>query len=117
MTQLNTIVRQETDAWIQEFQSTLKQIDEAAKAKAAVSELGAVNITVSNGDTCEDAWNLSIDQGTPTKRYVRTAGVRDLVPGVHTIKVDGVIGGGLKHAEAAVPVTAGGTASVQLTLS
>jgi hypothetical protein len=117
VTQVNTIIRQETDAWIQEFQSTLKQIDEAAKAKAAVSELGAININVTNGDACDDGWNLSIDQGTPTKQGGKTAGIRDLVPRMHTIRVDGVVGGKLKQAEAAVSVTAGGTATVQLTLS
>ena len=117
VTQVNTIVRQETDAWIQEFQSTLKQIDEAAKAKAAVSELGAINITVTNGDACDDGWNLSIDQGSPIKQHGKTAGVRDLVPSIHTIKVSGTMGGNLKQAEAAVSVTAGGTANAQLTLS
>ncbi len=40
-----------------------------------------------------------------------------LVPGIHTIKVDGVIGGNRRQAEAAVSITAGGTATVQLTLS
>lgn len=116
VTQVNTIVRQETDAWIQEFQSTLKQIDEAAKAKAAVSELGAINIRVTNGDACEDGWNLSIDQDNPTKQRGKTAGVRDLVPGIHTVKVSGAIGGNLKQAEVAVSVTAGGTATAQMTL-
>jgi hypothetical protein len=84
VTQVNTIVRQETDAWIQEFQSTLKQIDEAAQAKAAVSELAAINITVTNGDACQDVWNLSINQGNPTNHGGKTAGVRNLVPGIHT---------------------------------
>ena len=50
VTQVNIIVRQETDAWIQEFQTTLKQIDEAAQAKTVVSQLGAANIEVTNGD-------------------------------------------------------------------
>jgi conflict system pore-forming effector with SLATT domain len=116
VTQVNTIVRQETDAWIQEFQSTLKQIDEAAKAKVAVSELGAVNITVTNGDACDDGWNLSIDQGNPTNHRGKTAGVGDLVPGIHTLKVNGLIGGNPKQAEAAISVTAGGTATAQMTL-
>jgi len=117
VTQINTIVRQETDAWIQEFQSTLKQIDEAAKAKAAVSELGAVNITVANGDACDDGWNLSIDRGSSTKQRGKTAAIRDLVPRIHSIKIDGVIGGKPKQAEAALSIVAGGTATIQLTLS
>jgi hypothetical protein len=117
VTQVNTIVRQETDAWIQEFQSTLKQIDEAAKAKAAVSDLGAVNVVVTNGDACDDGWRVSIDAGNPRNYRGKTAGFRDVVPGIHTLKVEGAIAGNHRQAEAAVSVTAGGTANIQLTLS
>ena len=117
VTQVNSIIRQETDAWIQEFQSTLKQIDEASKARAAVTELGAVNVTVTNGETCDDGWSLTIDQGNPISNRGKTAGVRDLVPGLHTIKVNGMVAGNPKQAETAISVTAGGTATIQLTLS
>lgn len=117
VTQLNTVIRQETDAWIQEFQSTLKQIDEAAKTKAAVSELGGVTIIVTNGDSCDDGWNFSLDSGAPVNRRGRTAALRDLVPGIHIIRMEGVVGGDLKHAEATVSVTSGGSSTAQLTLS
>lgn len=117
VSQINTIIRQETDAWIQEFQSTLTQIDEAAKAKAAIAELGAVNVVVSNGDACENGWNLIIDGGGDRNYRGKTAGVGNLVPGTHIIKVDGTIAGNRKQAEAAVTVAAGGSANVQLILS
>ena len=117
VTQVNTIVRQETDVWIQEFQSTLKQIDEAAQTKPAISQLGAANIEITNGDACQDGWNLSIDQGNPTRRSGKTAALTDLVPGTHIVKVDGVIGDNHKQAEAAIAVTTGTTTSAQLTLS
>jgi hypothetical protein len=117
VTQVNTIVRQETDAWIQEFQSTLKEIDEAAKTKVAINELGAVNIVVTNGDTCDDGWDLSIDRGSIKNYHGKTAGVADLTRGIHTIKVEGKIEGELQQAEAAVSIAPGATANAQFTLS
>jgi SMODS and SLOG-associating 2TM effector domain 2 len=117
VTQVNSIVRQETDAWIQEFQSTLKEIDEAAKAKAAISGLGAVNIVVTNGDVCDNGWDLSIDRGSTKNYRGKTAGVGDLIWGIHTIKVEGIINGNRKQAEAAVSIAPGATANAQFTLS
>jgi hypothetical protein len=67
--------------------STLKQIDEAAKENAGIAELGAVNITVTNGDACDVGWDLVIDQGSPTNHRGKTAAVGDLVPGIHTLKL------------------------------
>jgi len=103
--------------WIQEFQSTLTQVDEAAKAKAALTELGAVNVVVNNGDACDNGRNLSIDGGGDRNYRGKTAGVGNLVPGTHIIKVDGIIVGNRKQAEASVTVTSGGTANIQLTLN
>jgi hypothetical protein len=117
VTQVNAIIKQETDAWIQEFQTTLKQIDDAAKAKSTAAELGAINITLANGDACENGWILTIDEGSATAQRGKTAAVHDLVPGVHKLKANGTIAGTAKQAEAAVTVGAGAPASVQLTLS
>jgi hypothetical protein len=117
VTQVNTIVREETDAWIQEFQSTLKQIDEAAEAKAALNELGAANIIVTNGDQCAGGWTLTVDGGNPSTHVGKTAGLRDLAPGIHTFKINGTITGNLKQAESAVSISAGATSSADLTLA
>jgi len=116
VTQVNTIVRQETDAWIQEFQTTLKQIDDASSAKAATNTLGAVNVTVTNGDSCENGWTLTIDQGSATTHRGKTAAVRDLIPGIHTLKISGAIAEKLRQAETAVSVAAGGTAAIETSL-
>ncbi|GJQ59005.1 MAG: hypothetical protein D8M57_04265 [Candidatus Scalindua sp. AMX11] len=44
--QINVILENEMAAWKQEFQAALKQIDDAAKAQAAVGKLGGVNIII-----------------------------------------------------------------------
>lgn len=114
---INTIIQEETNTWIAEFQSTLKQLDEAAKAKAEVSEIGGLNIVVSNGDACAKGWKLSIDGGSEKSYLGKTAAIHDLVPGVHTIKVEGNIKGKPKQAEIVASIPAGGIGNVQLTLS
>lgn len=48
--QVDELIRKETDQWLAEFQNTLRQVDEAAQAKAAITEDGGVSATVTNGD-------------------------------------------------------------------
>jgi hypothetical protein len=60
---VNQLVQEETQTWINEFQTSLRQIDEAAQAKAAGSELGRLNVVVQNGDRGDDGGSLSIDRG------------------------------------------------------
>lgn len=115
--QVDAIVQEETKAWIAEFQTTLSQLDEAVKAKVAVTELGGLNVSVANGDQCENGWDLSIDSGSSRGYAGKTAALRDLVPGVHTLRAAGAIGGKPKQAEAVVSVPAGGVGSAELTLS
>lgn len=117
VTQINTIVRDETNVWIQEFENTIKIIDESVKAKSAVSEPGALNLTVTNGDAAAGGWSLSIDGATAETYTGKTAGKRNLVPGRHEIKVVGTINGQNVQAERVISVPAGGTCAETLTLS
>ncbi len=48
--QISTIVREETNVWVQEFQNTIKTLDESIKAQPAVVEPGALNLTITNAD-------------------------------------------------------------------
>jgi hypothetical protein len=112
--QVNTFLEQEMAAWMQEFQATLQQIDEAAKARAEESKLGGANVSVSNGDQCANGWDLSIDNGSPRHYMGKTAALRDLVPGIHTVRVEGRINGKAVQAESVVVIPAGGTAQVEL---
>jgi len=117
--QVHTQIVNETNAWVAEFQSTLRQLDEAAKAKAEsdVPRLGALNVVVSNGRQCPGGWSLTIDDGTPRPCTGSTAAVDGLVPGTHTLKVRGTISSKPKQAETVVVVPPGGVATAELTLS
>ncbi|MCK4236472.1 MAG: SLATT domain-containing protein [Candidatus Krumholzibacteria bacterium] len=115
--QVNKVVQEETNAWINEFRSTLKLIDEAAKTKETVSKPGGLNIVVTNGDECDSGWSLSVDGGSSRKCIGRTAAVGDIVPGTHTLSVNGIIDGKPRQAEILANVPAGGIGTAELTLS
>jgi len=117
VTEVQTLVEGETSAWAEEFKSSLKQIEEAAKAKAEVSALGGVNLTVTNGGQCDQGWELNIDHGTSKKYTGTTAAVSGLTVAMHVIGVTGMVQGNQKHAEKLVNVAAGTALSVELTLA
>ena len=113
----NAFIEQETNAWIAEFQSTLKMLDEAAKVKVEAIAVGAANLVVLNGEDCEDGWHLAIDEASPKRYLGKTAALREMVPGFHIFRVDGTIKGKVKRAEVAVSVPAGRIDNVEITLS
>lgn len=115
--QINGIIRVETAQWIQEFESTLRQLDEAARVKPAINEPGGLNLTVANGNTTTNGWTLTIDGGTPELHRGTAAAKRSLVPGYHEVRIKGEIGGRAVQAERIVKVPAGGTCEEVLTLS
>lgn len=117
ISQVNTIVREETDVWVQEFQSTIRYLDESIKAKSAITEPGALNLTVTNGDEVSDGWKLTIDNGTPEQFKGKTIGKRSLMPGRHELNVTAIINGKAVQAGKVVTVPAGGTCEESLTLS
>jgi hypothetical protein len=117
VSQVNTIVRDETNAWMAEFQSALSQIDEAAKARPAITEPGALNLTVTNGEAAQHGWTLILDDGKPETYRGRMAGKRNLMPGLHRIAVAAKIDGQDMQAEKVAKVPAGGTCEETLTLA
>jgi hypothetical protein len=117
VTQVNGIVREETNLWVAEFQDTLKQLDDTVKAKAAAAAPGAMSLLVTNGDQCQGDWSVSVDDGATRNAHGKTAAIQGLVPGIHTVRVDGTVGGRGVRAEKPVSVAAGGVTSVELTLS
>ncbi len=117
LTQINAFIAEEMAAWRQEFQTALKQVDDAARAQAEIRKLGGANVVVKNGDQCDSGWELSVDGGT-RKRYTgRTAALRDLIPGIHAIKVAGTIKGKAANSESAVTISAGAAARVEIELA
>ena len=115
--QIDAIVQKETSAWIAEFQDNLKQIDEAAKATAASSRRGAINLTVTNGDQAENGqWMVSLDDGAPRAYAGKTAALPDLAPGQHKLRVSAKVEGKQRIAEAVVNLPPGGIAGTEISL-
>lgn len=115
--QVNAIVQEETNAWITEFKTNVKEIDEAVKAKAEAMSRGGLNVMVTNGDECTDGWKLSIDGGSVRSYIGKTAALSDLAPGSHTLRVEGTIDNSERRAEKLASVPAGGIGNVEVTLS
>lgn len=114
---VNAIVVEETNLWVAEFQDTLKQLDETVKAKLAAAAPGALGLVITNGDQCQGDWTVSVDDGTMRTGRGKTAALPGLLPGIHTVRVDGTIGTRAVRAERPVSVGAGGVTSVEVTLS
>lgn len=110
------MVRAETDKWVAEFQDAIQQVDEISKARAALLETGAINVTVTNGDHAEGGWKPAVDNGPPADYTGKQAAVASLTPGMHRLSVSGVVNGNRRTAEQVVTVAAGKATDVPFTL-
>jgi hypothetical protein len=115
--QLDMVVRVETDTWMSEFKGALQQIDEATRAKPELPAMGAISLTVTNGDQCENGWILVLNHGAGTPFRGTSAAVPRIMPGIYATEVTGTIGGKSVGGAATVTVPSGGIGSAQITLS
>jgi hypothetical protein len=115
--QAHTVIAQETQAWVAEFRSVLRQLDEAAKAAVRVKQPGAISVSVTNGDQCAGGWQLSVDGGAARSHSGRECALGDMQPGLRIVRAVGAIQGQPKQAEKAVLVAAGEIAKVELALA
>lgn len=113
--QVNNIVRDETNAWVQEFQNSIKYLDDTLKTSSKGQESGSLNITITNGDATKDGWTLKIDSGDTEKYFGKTAAKKNLVPGGHLIKIEAVINEKVAQIEKVVIIPAGNTCSETFT--
>jgi hypothetical protein len=93
LAKVDAILRNELEAWMQEFRASLKDIDEAAKTRPETTRTAAANITIENGEQCKDGWKLSIGNGPPQHRSGRTAALPNLLPGLRLVDATGEIAG------------------------
>ena len=122
--QINTLVGEETNAWMEEFQRSLKQLDDLvqlradeAKAMTDATQPGILSLTVPNGDDAEDGWKVTIDeQGERTGRG-KTAVLTGLAPGFHVVRITGRIGNKERYAEIPITVPAGGMVAMEARLT
>lgn len=117
ISQVNTIIREETNVWVQEFQNTIKYLDDSIKAKPAVTEPGALNLTITNPELAAEGWLLSINGGKQEHYTGSTAGKRNIFPGKHLIKVTAKVKDKEVEVEKVVTVPVGGICEEKITLS
>jgi hypothetical protein len=122
--QVQSIVSEETQKWVAEFQSALNDIEaaakvaaEAAKATVKAKEVGAISITVTNGVSCGTPWSVFLDGRIVSDYSGITAALTNLYPGIVTIKITGIINGKNVQDEKPVKVTGGEITTVTMTLS
>jgi hypothetical protein len=116
MTQINTLVQQETNAWIAEFKTVLQVVEDEAKAKREIPALGAVNLTVENGDQSTGGWTLTVNDGEARSCTGKAVTVPRLEPRIHTFRVAGTIHGIPAAGETSARVGAGEVVEVKLKL-
>lgn len=114
---VHTVVQSETASWSQEFKAALAEIDKSARANAAAVEGGAVNVTITNGESCVDGWTLTVDGGSPLRRTGKTIALKDLTPGIHILTASGNIEGKEKRAEWSVSVKASAQVDTEAVLA
>jgi hypothetical protein len=117
LSNLNLILKEEMDAWVQEFSAAIRDIDKAAQAKKEIMRLGGANILVTNGDICQEGWALVVDGGPEEIYHGKTAALRSLLPGTHAVLVKGKIDDKVMQVEKAFATAASKIADVQLTLA
>jgi hypothetical protein len=114
--QVQQVVEDETNAWVGEFKSALKLIDEASRARAEVPARPGATVVVTNAAQVEGPWSLTVDDGTPTQHGGARAALVGLLPGTHRFVVEGQMGNQAKRDEVSAVIPANGVAEVSLTL-
>jgi hypothetical protein len=115
--EVSTLVQDETQSWVQEFQRTISKLDERSNVQVESSQLGAISVKVENGNACDEDWILTV-QGKGSQRHRGQVGVvGNLNPGLYKITVSGEINGEDVQAEAVVQVMPGQIAEVAVTLA
>ena len=112
------VVEDETSLWATEFRSTLKQLDDAARARPAPVPAGVgANVTVTNGATLDDGWHLAVSDGQIEPHRGTRAALTDLKPGPCKFAAEGVLKGRPVRDEVTVEVPQQGVVEVSLTLN
>ncbi|MDW9629155.1 SLATT domain-containing protein [Sinorhizobium meliloti] len=109
-------VQSETESWVQEFTSTLAEIDKSAKAQVEKASSGAINVSVTNADQASGGWELIVDGGSAQPHTGKTAAIRGLVPGTHSISIHATIDGVRRSGARNVIVSSGSVVELEMSL-
>ena len=126
---INTIVSEETNVWITEFQASLAQLGESVKAAEArvaadtakreetAKAVGALNVSVKhNGVTYAGEFKLRVNN-EPSGKYVGTAALVGLKAGPNKLEAQVEDGDKVHRGEFAFDVEAGKTQKVELAVA
>lgn len=131
---INGIVNDETKTWVEEFKSSLSEVDQAvkaaeieaktraeaaataAKAQADASKPGALNLEIMNIANIKLPWTLWVDGKDKRDCAGATAALASLSPGRHTVRVFALVDGKERTAEKVFDVAANSTTTAQITV-
>jgi hypothetical protein len=115
--QVETLVRQETDAWVAEFQTNISELDKMLQAEAEARTPGSIKVTVTNARDFEEV-TIHLNGSQVKELFGVTEGVLDSVPrGPQEVTAVGHKKGGQELRDSkVVEVQSNTMASVELTL-
>jgi hypothetical protein len=113
---LDNTVRDETAVWSDELRSILREMEAAARIHAQDQRSGEIRLTVTNGDQATNGWIVMVDNAGAEEHTGRTATLRNIAPGRRVVQLRGTVGGQQKTVRKTVPVAAGETAPLEITL-
>ncbi|MCP4697508.1 MAG: SLATT domain-containing protein [Gammaproteobacteria bacterium] len=100
LSQVHEIIHEETEKWVMEFRTALKDVDAAAKIaaktakeRAKMEQSGAISVEVENGSECKDAWKLRLNGGAEKLIKGKRGSVTEVSPGFVEVQAVGVING------------------------
>lgn len=107
--EVSKIVQDETQLWVEEFQSNLRSLDENFQSIAQVAQSGAMSIKVDGIQPYEGGWDLYLDGNHMRSVEGETAALKDIVPGQRQIMVKAKDANGnvIQTVTEIVPVTPG----------
>lgn len=114
--EVQSMVKEETDLWVQEFRASLATLSEQVDAQRAALSTGAIEIYVENGTQSDNGWQVSVDDRRPIRYEGSKAVINHLVPGMYKISIKGSINGSQRSTETVIPVASGEIAKVNLSL-
>lgn len=115
--QIGNIVKQETDAWVAEFQTNISQLEKVLKTEIETRKPGSIRIVVKN---CADFERVTIRlNDNPVKELIGvTEGIINTVsPGRYEVTVIGRKDGKDSKANKVIEVQAGEMTSAEFTLN
>lgn len=85
--QINSIVQEETNSWVEEFRASLRTYDISLKALSEGSQPGAINVIVECNAKDEEGWVVVLDDKQKYERKGRHAALINIPAGQHRVSV------------------------------